>query len=168
MGEVVRGGSVLLAAITMGIMAGVFQLYAHTVMPGLGRTDDRTFVGAFQAMDRAIINPLFMASFFGPFLFTGLAVVTHLGAGSRSPLAWLVAALVLYAAVLAITFRINLPLNNMIKEAGDPDAIADLAAVRKRFDEATWVRWNVVRAVASTAAFACLAWALVRYGAILD
>jgi uncharacterized membrane protein len=164
MREVFRGGSVLLATITMGLMAGVFQLYAHTVMPGLGRTDDRTFVGAFQAMDRAIINPLFMATFFGAFAFTGLAAALHLGAGARSLLPWLVVALVLYAAVLVITFRVNLPLNDMIKAAGDPDAIADLAAVRERFDEATWVRWNVVRAVASTAAFACLAWALVRYG----
>jgi uncharacterized membrane protein len=164
MREVFRAGSMLLAAMTMGIMAGVFQLYAHTVMPGLGRTDDRTFVGAFQAMDRAIMNPLFLATFFGAFAFTGLAVVLHLDADSRPLLPWLVVAAVLYAAVLVITFRINLPLNNMIKAAGDPAAIADLAAVRERFDEATWVRWNVVRAVASTAAFACLAWALVRYG----
>lgn len=32
---------------------------------------------------------------------------------------------------------------------------------RKRFDEATWVRWNIVRAVASTVAFGCLITALV-------
>lgn len=30
----------------MEIMAGTFSLYTHTIMPGLGRTDDRTFVGA--------------------------------------------------------------------------------------------------------------------------
>jgi uncharacterized membrane protein len=35
--------------------------------------------------------------------------------------------------------------------------------VRERFDEATWARWNVVRALASTAALACLAWALAEY-----
>ena len=40
---------------------------------------------------------------------------------------------------------------------------AALAAVRSRFDEARWVRWNNVRAVASTAALACLAWALAEY-----
>jgi uncharacterized membrane protein len=42
-------------------MAGVFWLYDHTIMPGLGKTDDRTFVGAFQAFDRAIINPWFLS-----------------------------------------------------------------------------------------------------------
>ena len=44
------------ATLTMGLMASVFGLYAHTIMRGLGHTDDRTFVSAFQAIDRAIIN----------------------------------------------------------------------------------------------------------------
>jgi uncharacterized membrane protein len=46
-------------------MAGVFCLYAHMIMRGPGGTDDRTFVGAFQSIDTAIINPLFMATFVG-------------------------------------------------------------------------------------------------------
>jgi hypothetical protein len=58
------------ATIAMGIMTGVFHLYAYAIMPGLGKTDDRTFVGAFQSIDRAIINPLFMATFFGALVFT--------------------------------------------------------------------------------------------------
>ncbi len=164
--ELFRGGALVLAVITMGIVTGVLQLYSHTVMPGLGRTDDRTFVGAFQAIDRAIINPLFLATFLGAFIFTGLAVALSFGASSRSMLPWLVAALVLYLAVLVITFRINVPLNDAIKAAGAPDRITDLAAVRERFNEAQWIRWNTVRAVASTAAFCCLAWTLVLYGRI--
>src|SRR6266542_3576471 len=155
--ELFRGGALVLAVITMGIVTGVLQLYSHTVMPGLGRTDDRTFVGAFQAIDRAIINPLFLATFLGAFIFTGLAVALSFGASSRSMLPWLVAALVLYLAVLVITFRINVPLNDAIKAAGAPDRITDLAAVRERFNEAQWIRWNTVRAVASTAAPAELA-----------
>jgi uncharacterized membrane protein len=48
-------------ALAAGLMAGVFWLCAHTIMPGLGKTDDRTFVGAFQAFDRAIIDPWFLS-----------------------------------------------------------------------------------------------------------
>ncbi len=59
---------------------------------------------------------------------------------------------------------VNVPLNDGIKAAGDPREIDDLAAVRERFNEATWVRWNNVRAVAATVAFASLTWALVLYG----
>jgi uncharacterized membrane protein len=146
----------------MGLMAGVFGLYQHTVMRGLGRTDDRTFVGAFQAMDRAIINPLFMLTFLGALVFAAVAAGLH--AGERSVLVWVAAAFVLYLAVVVVTLAINVPLNDALKAAGDPDRIADLAQARERFDEARWVGWNIVRTILSAAAFACLAWALVEYG----
>jgi uncharacterized membrane protein len=41
--EALRTGFLLVATVMMGLVAGVFALYAHTIMPGLGRTDDRTF-----------------------------------------------------------------------------------------------------------------------------
>lgn len=160
--EFLRGGSLILAVFTMGLMAGVFQLYSHTVMRGLAKSDDKTFVEAFRAMDRAIMNPLFLATFLGAFVFTALATVFSLGSQWRSLLPWLIAALVLYFVVLLLTFRVNVPRNNDIKTTTDPD----LAAVRKRFDEARWTRSNDVRAWLSTAAFACLAWALVVYGGL--
>ena len=163
--DAVRATSLIAATMSMGLMAGVFGLYAHTIMPGLGRTDDRTFVGAFQAIDRAIINPWFLAGgFVGALVFTALAAVLHLPADGRSVLPWIAVALVLYLAVFVITVGVNVPLNDAIKAAGDPDRIADLAMVRERFDEARWIRWNNVRTVASTAAFGCLAWALVLFG----
>jgi uncharacterized membrane protein len=159
-----QGAALVAATITVGIMTGVFHLYAYAIMPGLGKTDDRTFIGAFQSIDRAIINPLFLATFLGALVFTGLAALAGLGGDGRSVLPWVVAALVLYALVVVLTFGVNVPLNDQLKAAGDPDRIADLAAVRARFDEARWVRWNLVRAAASTAAFGCLTWALVLHG----
>src|SRR5689334_6135725 len=114
------------ATMTTGLMAGVFGLYQHTVMVGLGRTDDRTFVGAFQALDRAIINPWFMVSFGGALLFTAAAAFLNAGRGIRL---WIVVALALYLLVVVVTVAINVPLNDGIKAAGDPDRIADLAAV---------------------------------------
>jgi uncharacterized membrane protein len=164
--DLLRGVTLIAATMTMGLMAGVFGLYAHTIMPGLGRANDRTFVGAFQSIDKAIINPLFLGTFLGALVLTGLAVALHLGEDGRSVLPFAVAALVLYLAIFVVTLAVNVPLNDGLKAAGDPDRIADLAAVRERFDEARWVRWNIARAVASTAAFGCLAWALVLYGRI--
>jgi uncharacterized membrane protein len=160
----IEGATLMLATLAMGLMAGVFGLYAYAIMPGLGKTDARTFVGAFQAIDRAIINPLFMATFFGAAVLTAAATALHLG-DAAAP--WIIAALVLYAAVFVITIAVNVPLNDAIKAAGDPDSISDLTAVRERFDEARWAGWNVVRAVASTAAFGCLLWALVEFGRTL-
>lgn len=166
--EPVRGGSLLLAVITAGMMAGVFALYAHTVMPGLGRAGDRTFVGGFQALDRAILNPVFLFTYLAPLGFTVLAGVLSLDGPSRPLLPWLAAAFAAYLAVVVITGRVHLPRNDALKAAGDPDRIEDLAGVRARFGERQWRRWNAVRAVLSTVSFACLAWALVLYGGVVS
>ena len=73
-----RTVSLMAATMSTGLMAGVFGLYAHTIMPGLRTTDDRTFVGAFQSIDTAIINPWFIgAMFLGAALFTTVAAVTN-------------------------------------------------------------------------------------------
>lgn len=162
MDSTLGAATLLVATLTMGLMAGAVALYAHTLMPALRSTDDRTFVGAFQAIDRTIINPWFMVSAFGGALaFTIAAVVTNLG---KPSLRWVVVALVLYLVAVVATIAVNVPLNDAIKAAGDPDSIADLAGVRADFNEARWAASNLVRVVTCTGAFACLAWALVLHG----
>lgn len=157
-----RAISLLGATITMGLAAGVFGLYAHTIMPGLRNTDDHTFVAAFQSIDRAIINPWFMAGgFVGALLLTLAAALTNLG---HDALPWILAALALYLVAVVITIAVNVPLNDALKSAGNPDRIADLARVREQFGETRWAAWNLVRVATTTGAFACLAWALVLYG----
>ena len=157
-----RAVSLLGATITMGLVAGTFALYAHTVMPGLRATDDRTFIAAFQSLDRAIINPWFMSTaFVGALIFTAVAALANLG---RAPLPWVAVALALYLIAVVITAAVNVPLNDAIKAAGDPDHIRDLVGVRERFHETRWAAWNLVRVFTSTGAFGCLAWALVLYG----
>ncbi|MET9343385.1 anthrone oxygenase family protein [Nonomuraea sp. NPDC004354] len=159
--DVLRTLSLIAATLSMGMSASAFVLYAHTIMPGLGKTDDRTFVGAFQAIDRAIINPWFIGGgFFGALLFTVAAAVTQIG---RPAFPWIVVALVLYVVTFVITVGVNVPRNDAIKAAGDPDRI-DVAAVRRRFDEARWATFNMVRVLTSLPAFGLLVWALVLHG----
>jgi uncharacterized membrane protein len=160
--EGLRAFLLLSATVSTGLSAGVFALYQHTVMPGLAKTDDRTFVAAFQAMDRAIMNPWFLGgSFFGALLLTAAAAVANLG---QRTFPWIALSLVLYVVTVVVTLAINVPLNDALKAAGDPDRIADLAAVRRRFDAPRWTRWNLLRVVTTTTAFALLAWALVQLG----
>src|SRR2546430_1476525 len=126
-----RSVSLITATMTMGLSAGAFLLYAHTVMPGLKHTDDRTFVGAFQAMDRAIINPWFMlTAFLGALVFTIIAAIVNRGTPA---LPWVAAALGLYLVAVIVTMAVNVPLNNALKAAGDPNHIPDLAHVRQQF-----------------------------------
>src|SRR2546423_2822601 len=77
------------ATVLTGLSAGVMALYAHTIMPGLKKTDDHTFVAAFTSIDRAITGPLFMLTFFGALILIGVAAVQHFGPGRRSMLRWL-------------------------------------------------------------------------------
>ena len=165
--DALRGVSLLAAVVALGLMAGVFWLYAHAIMPGLRRTEDRTFVGAFQAIDRAIVNPQFLLTFLGAAVLSILAAALQLGEDDRSVLLWASVAAVLYVVVVVATLARNVPRNDALKAAGDPDQI-DVAAARQRFDERAWARVNVLRAVLTTAAFGCMAWALVEFGRALE
>ncbi|REK90299.1 DUF1772 domain-containing protein [Streptomyces inhibens] len=202
-------------------MAGLFAAFAYAVMPGLGRSGDRTFVQAMQNINRAIINGWFLLPFLLPIPLLILATVLAWNGPGRVALPWILAALVLYMAGFFVTSGVNVPLNNALDKAetsegatdgsgdGSGDGLADgpgggpgdgpgegsgdgpgdglaggpggrlgggasdgpgdgsrrdrLKAARDSF-ERRWVTWNIVRALAHTAAFGLLAWALFLHG----
>lgn len=149
-----------IAVVVAGLTAGVFFAYATAVMPGLRRVGDRTFVRAFQAIEGAVMNPLFIGGgFFGTLVLAVAAALLHLGEEHRATMAWSVAAAVLQLVVIVLTGTIHVPRNDAIRAAGDPEQL-DVAAVRAAFDERRWARWNLVRVVLSTAVVGCLAVAL--------
>jgi uncharacterized membrane protein len=159
-----RTGLVLGSAlIAMALIAGLFYAFSVAVMTGLAKVDDRTFVDTMQRINRAIQNPVFFLSFAGALVLTALAAVRQRRHGADVATRWIIAALVLYALVLAVTFAINIPLNDELDRAGDPDTIANLARARSRF-EGPWVAANIVRTVLSTVAVGALARALFLHG----
>ncbi|MEV6302422.1 DUF1772 domain-containing protein [Actinoplanes sp. NPDC051861] len=150
----------LIAVLLLGLMAGLFYAYAGSVMPGMRRAADRAAVDVMQRINLAIQNPLFLVIFTGALIFTGIA--TFQNAGRSEVFVPLLIALVLYGLTLAITGVFNIPLNNQLDRAGDPDQIEDLAAVRAAFFP-RWVRFNILRTVTSVAAFLAGCWALLEY-----
>ena len=165
MTDVLATAVLVVATLAMGLFAGLFYTYATSVMVGLKRTGDVVFVAAMQWFNATIGSVWFAFSFVGSAVLTIVAAVLHLGGDRRAVLPWIVAALVCYGVTFVITMAVNVPLNNELAAAGEPDRIADVAAVRRRF-EGRWVRWNIARAVASTAALGCLLWALVLHGGL--
>jgi uncharacterized membrane protein len=130
-------------------------------MPGLAKTDDKTFVGAFQAVDRAIVNPLFLGlGFVGALLFTLLAGLLSL---KEKALPWIAVAFVLYLVTMILTIAVNVPLNDALKAAGDPNTI-DVAAARAAFNETKWRTYNLIRTVLAIGSFGLLGWALYLTG----
>ena len=145
----------LLSMVTAGLSAGLFFAFAYAVMPGLARAGDRTLVTAMQGVNVAILNPLFLVVYLGPLVFGAATAVALLGDGQGDVLGWTIASVAIYLiGVIVVTAAFNIPLNNALDAAGDTDH----AAARHAF-ESRWNRYNVLRTVASIAAFGCFAWA---------
>ncbi|MFJ3792744.1 DUF1772 domain-containing protein [Kitasatospora sp. NPDC090091] len=150
------------ATVAMGLMAGLFFAFDVSVMPGLDRGDDRTYVTAMQNINKAIENGVFGLVFVAALAVTGAAAFVQYRGGRRGPALWAAAATVLYLVALVVTMAVNIPLNNELAQAGDPALIQDLGAVRDRF-ESTWVTANVVRTLLCTAGLAALVRALLLH-----
>ncbi|MGW6918598.1 anthrone oxygenase family protein [Kitasatospora sp. NPDC054939] len=157
-------GPVLIGAtVATGLMAGLLFAFYVSVMPGLAEGDDRTYVTAMQNINRVIENAVFGLVFVGAFAAIAVAAWLEHRAGRRAVVRWVGAALLLYAVMLGLTAGVNVPLNTELADAGDPSTIADLAAVRARFED-TWVVSNAVRTLVCTAALGALGRALLLHG----
>ncbi|WP_079125583.1 DUF1772 domain-containing protein [Streptomyces lushanensis] len=157
------GPLLMIATIMMGLMAGLFFAYDISVMPGLARTDDRTYVDAMQNFNALIDgNGLFGMAFIGALLAAAVAAFLEFRRGRRGTALWIGAAAVLYLVALMITFSVNIPLNNELAAAGDPAKITDFSIVDKF--KGTWETSNIVRTLVCTAALGFLARALVLHG----
>jgi uncharacterized membrane protein/two-component sensor histidine kinase len=151
------------AVIAMGLVAGLYFFSAIAVMPALTAADDRTLVEAMQQIIDKIENPAFFLAFLGAPVLATVALLQARSSGPPKIAGWIVAGLVLYAVMLVITFAVHLPLNEDLKDAGDPARIENLAEVRDDF-VTPWVAWDIVRTVASIAGFGALVWALALRG----
>lgn len=153
--------TLLTATLSTGLTAGFLAAFAHTVMPGLGKLDDASFVGAFQAMDKSVENPWFMVPFLMSPVLSLAALPLALADQQRQVSGLIAASLVLTLGTIGITGSVHLPLNRALQEVAQGTGALDLAAIRLRFEH-RWVQWNVARTVTSVGAFAALSLALLR------
>jgi uncharacterized membrane protein len=155
--------ALFVAVMSSGILAGFFLTYAFTIMPGLATTEDQVFVEAFQGLERMFgtfefgVNwPVIFGYLCGPVV---MAVAMVLHRKSRPIRWWLLAALVLTIATIAITQIFHVPLNDAITAAGNPTG-AEATQVRTDFREDWWRAWNLARCATAGGAFVCMSWAL--------
>ncbi|MET9338311.1 anthrone oxygenase family protein [Nonomuraea sp. NPDC003804] len=139
-----------LSALATGLVAGTYYGFSIAVMPGLAAAGDRTFVAVMNHINAAIINPAFLAPFLAGLVLPIWALIRHRRA--RPAALWILAGLALYLVGFVTTSAVNVPLN---------DALAAGTLTRAQF-EGPWVAWNLVRAVLSTAATACLVRAMLE------
>ncbi|MFI5756921.1 DUF1772 domain-containing protein [Streptomyces sp. NPDC051569] len=157
------GPLLMIATITMGLMAGLFFAFDVSVMPGLAKADDRVYVAAMQNFNALIDGSgLFGMVFMGALVATGVAAFLEHRQGRRGVALWIGAATVLYLIALIVTFSVNIPLNNELADAGNAAKMTDFAIVDKF--KGTWESTNILRTLLCTAALGFLARALVLHG----
>ena len=80
------------AALSTGLVAGVFYAFAVSVNPGLAAQPDASYGAIMNAINERIETSLFFASFLGAVLFLLAALAVHYSPRPRSGRFWLVAA----------------------------------------------------------------------------
>jgi uncharacterized membrane protein len=138
-------------------MAGLFYAWSCSVTIGLARLPDADYIGAMQAMNRAILNPVFFAGFLGTALLLPLSTYLHYTQPASLRFWWLLAATAIYLlGVFGVTMAGNVPLNETLDAFPLQSAsIEEIAAQRTDF-EGPWNTLNTIRTLAS-----CLAIILV-------
>jgi uncharacterized membrane protein len=151
----------VLAATTVGLTSGVMFCYQVAIMPGLGQLPDREFIAAFQAIDRSIVNPIFVVgSFLGGAVWLVAATAAHRRAARR--FRWLAAASAIYViGVVGVTLAGHVPMNQRLAQFPVASSTDQQAAVARSAFEAPWNDLHVVRTGASVASLLLVCLAMV-------
>ncbi len=153
----------IITTLFSGLMAGLFYAWSISVTPGIAKINDVSYLQAFQAMNRAILNPLFFVVFFG--LVVLLPVLSYLSfQNSMSNQFWYVilATIIYFAGIMGVTIGGNVPLNNAL-EALQIESMTQeqMDEFRKGF-ESKWNRLNTIRTISSIATFLLLVVICIR------
>jgi uncharacterized membrane protein len=153
--------STLLAALSTGLMAGVFFAFSTFVMKALARLPIPQGIAAMQSINLTAINPVFMAVLFGSTAVCLLLAVYSLVSWPQQAAFYLLLGSVLYLVGCFLTTALfNVPLNNALARV-DPGSM-DGARLWARY-LTSWPAWNHVRTLSSILASAAYAFALSHF-----
>jgi uncharacterized membrane protein len=156
--DLITAGTVA-AAVTAGLATGVLLAFSTSVMPALRRRPDAEGMAAMQAMNSAILNPLFGLVFGGAAVLSAvLAVTAPFTTDESHAIVRGVGAALYVVGVFALTIGINVPMNNAL-DATDAGSTAGPELWHDYLRR--WTAWNHMRTVAGAAATALLVASLV-------
>ena len=138
-----------------GLMAGLFFAFSIAVMRALAQLPPSEGIAAMQAINVAIVNPLFLVVFIGTAVGCVLVVITSLIGPRSANTTYAIAGAVIYlVGSLLVTVLFNIPRNNALAAVSATDA-ASATVWASYLSE--WTTWNHVRGIAALAATALLA-----------
>lgn len=147
-----------LATLGCGLIAGLFFAFSNFVMKALARLHPENGIAAMQAINVAVLNPLFLTFFLGTAAVCLLLAIYSLVRWQSPGTACLLAGSSLYLmGNYVVTMTFNVPQNNVLARL---DASSPEAAATWRNYVAVWTGWNHVRTITAFAAAALLTVAL--------
>lgn len=140
----------IIAATLTGLIAGLFYSYSCSVNPGLRKLSDREYINAMNAINAAILNPVFFLSFIGTLVLLPLSAFFNYTPEHNTRFILLLTASLIYAiGVFGVTILGNVPLNNTLALVNTATASADeLSAYRLMF-EGPWGFLHTIRTLAN-------------------
>lgn len=132
-------------AVGCGLVAGLFAAFSVAVMPALRRRPPAEGIAVMQAVNVAIVNPLFLLVYVGTAALCVAVAVTSGGDALR-----LAGAALYVVGAFGVTAAANIPLNNALA-AADP---ADTGIWQRYLSR--WTAWNHVRTLCAIAAAVAL------------
>jgi uncharacterized membrane protein len=146
--------------IMFGLMAGFFYAFSVCVMAGLDAIPSADAIGAMQAINAAVRNPVFFATFFlTPVVASGTAALAFVS-GERRIGAFMAVASAVYVLAAALpTAIVNVPMNEALA-AIDP-ARVEAATIWSDYSD-RWTFWNTFRTLTTIVALAIAVFPLVE------
>jgi uncharacterized membrane protein len=138
------------AATTTALMAGLFFAWSISVTTGLAKLSNIEYIRAFQAMNRAILNPLFFICFLGTAILLPVSTFLYYQQNPSLRFWFLLIASVLYLiGVIGVTMVGNVPLNESLDAFNSQAATAPEITFQRQQFEGNWNKLNNMRTVAS-------------------
>ena len=136
----------IFAAVSTGLLAGIYFIFSNTVMPALAGMAITSAAEVMQRINRLILNPPFLVLFMGS-AFTGLLLIglSLFGLGVPD------STLGVFAAGLTMTTFIstiwgNVPLNNLLESTHLHSTSLEKTWLHYL---SKWIKWNHLRALLS-------------------
>ena len=155
-----------LAVVTTALSAGLFYAWTISVVPGLKNITTRSYLEAFQSMNRAIINPWFFIIFFGSLILMILSAYFQFRVQLNHTFWLIVGGTIFYLiGVIGITMFGNVPLNETLDAANINALNTDELESLRVSIESKWNRLNVIRTLFAVLSFIILLLGLLSKGA---
>lgn len=153
---------VLFTAVGVGIISGLLFTFSNFAMSALGSLPAESGISAMQAINIKIINPVFLLVFAGSGVSSIALSAIAITRWQEAGMAWILVGSLLYlAGGIFITARFNVPLNDRLA-AINPAASGSELIWREYIR--SWLPWNHLRTVATSASVAAFALGLAEMG----